>query len=96
MTLPSPASRELVGSVTIMVPDPFHREPEIVLVATLGRQVENHIGADEWLAATPASGVSVEDPSVLVEDTGARRLLAGELVKCIFIVHLSLPPPPLL
>ena len=47
-----------------MVPDPFHREPEIVLVATLGRQVENHMGADEWLAATPASGLGVEDPAV--------------------------------
>ena len=48
MTLPSPTSRacphrRIVGSVTIMVPDPFHRDPEIVLVTTLGRLVENHI-----------------------------------------------------
>src|ERR1700730_3455941 len=38
---------ELVGSVTIMVADPFHREGQMVLVAAFGHQVEDHVRTEE-------------------------------------------------
>ncbi len=43
-----------------MVADPFHREAQVVLVAALGHQVEDHVRANEWLDAAPVGGVGVE------------------------------------
>jgi hypothetical protein len=38
---------KLVGAVTIMVPDPFHGEAQVVFVAALGHQVKDPVGAHE-------------------------------------------------
>ena len=38
---------KLVGAVTIMVADPFHREAQVVFVAALGHQVKDPVGAHE-------------------------------------------------
>ena len=38
---------KLVGAITIMVPDPFHCEAQVVFVAALGHQVKDPVGAHE-------------------------------------------------
>ncbi len=45
-----------------------------------GRQVKDHVRANEWLETAPVGRVGVEDVAVgvLVEGAEARRLCAGE------------------
>ena len=75
-----------------MVADPLHRESQVVLVAARGHHVKDHIGADELLNTAPVGGVGVEDvpDGVPVKDADARRLLAGELLHRVVVVHFAL------
>ena len=62
-----------------MVPDPFHREAQVVLITALGHQVKNRVCAHEWIDATPVGRVGMEDIAVgvLIEDAQARASALG-------------------
>src|SRR5271166_5113777 len=60
--------------------DPGHRPRQFILVAALGREIEEMIGADQYVETAAIGGISMKDfaGGVLVEHAGARPLLARE------------------
>src|SRR5215471_4000863 len=75
-----------------MVANPGHRPRQSILIAALGREIEEMIGADQDVETAAIGRIGVKDfaGGVLVEHAGARPLLAREAFNEFVIVkHLA-------
>src|SRR5262245_15721799 len=68
--------------------NPGHRPRQSVLVAALGREIEEMIGADQDVETATIGGIGVKDfaHGALVEHAGARPLLAREALDELVVV----------
>src|ERR1700674_1712694 len=82
----------LAGLVPIVVPDPCHGVGQATLIATLGHEVEEVVGADHDVEAPRVSRVGVKDGAgiVAVEHAGARPFVAREIRPLEVVYHFAL------
>src|SRR5712671_1422285 len=83
--------RQLAIRVSVMVPNPRHRERQTIFVPALRHMIEIIVRAHRHLRAPRVSRIRVEDVSrlVLVEHADPRPLFARERRHLIVVEHLA-------
>jgi hypothetical protein len=75
------------------MPDPIRKiEIGSVLIAALGREIEQHVGGHHFLGSAPEGGIGVEDIAVVIlqEHAEAGQIFERNLALLVIVISLAL------